>query len=306
MGQRKSVWERIKEKKAELAEKQRQKKTLEFQKKVRKNAERINKEYNKGIKRLVSQPCQFELTGMGVTGSFTMNDGTPIVSYTSLQSYEGTPRGAFFQVREVFPTVGVCATVTKCPAPVSMFTKNIGKGVLKGSDRLFLPFTGFSPDFNAKKLYVSRFGWNPLVENLNRDKDLIKALNSLPDSMTYWFTSKEGRTYQFKDNKDKDYQTICQVIPCGNETLTAIRFMAGSDLKKIHSAAIAVSRIRSHIINYGYTQETFGKIIQPWAQPMLGLFKKQRVETATAMCPNCGSPILPEAEYCHSCGQKLR
>jgi hypothetical protein len=188
-----------------------------------------------------------------------------------------------------------------------MFTKNMGKGFLKGSDRLFLPFTGFSPDFNAKNLHASKSGWNPLIENLNLDKDLIKALNSLPDSMTYWFTSKEGRTYQFKDNKDKDYQTICQVIPCGNETLTAIRFMAGSDLKKIHRAAIAISRIRSHIINYGYTQQNFGKTIQPWAQPMLTLFKKPRAtEPAAAKCPKCGSPILPGAEYCQSCGQKLR
>jgi len=306
MGQKKGIWERIKEKRAEQAEKQQQKKTLEFQKKLRENAEVMNKEYNQGIKRIVSQPCRFELTDMGVTGFFTMNDGTPIVSYTSLQLYEGTPRGAFLQKREVFPTVGVCATVTESSIPSSMFTKSIGKGFLKGSDRLFLPFSGFSPDFNARKLYDSRSGWDPLVEKLNQDKDLIKALNSLPNSVTFWLTHKEGRTYKFEDYRDKDYETICQVIPCGNETLTAVRFMAGSDLQKIQSVAVAISRVRTHIMNYGYTEQASGKIIQPWAPPMLALFKSKATEPAIAKCVKCGAPITGGAKYCQNCGQKLR
>jgi len=82
--------------------------------------------------------------------------------------------------------------------------------------------------------------------------------------------------------------------------------MAGSDLHKINSVAVAISRVRTHIMNYGYTEEVLGKIIQPWAQPMFALFKSKATEPAIAKCVKCGEPIIADAGYCQNCGQKLR
>jgi hypothetical protein len=134
---------------------------------------------------------------------------------------------------------------------------------------LFLPFVPM-PAFSAKEMYKEKFSWNPLIERLNQDNYLLDLINKLPKSTSVSTSSKITECFTI-NMEDKDYETICQVIPLGNDTLISTRHMGGGRWG-IEHAVKAISRIRELVLEYGYDQPTTGQFPEQWASAIAALF----------------------------------
>lgn len=86
---------------------------------------------------------------------------------------------------------------------------------------------------------------------------------------------KRSFNQSFKLNdRDDNYETVCQVIPFGNKTIIATRYMMSEGWQPVEQAVKTIIRIHKHIVDYDYNQPTTGPIAQPWATqiitPLLG------------------------------------
>jgi hypothetical protein len=156
-----------------------------------------------------------------------------------------------------------------------MFVKNVRVGLRKAP--FFLPYTA-TPAFSAKKIYTEKSNWNPLIELLNQDKKLRGLLKDLPTKTTVivemakdiWGNVKRTTSQVYKLNdKDDNYNTVCQVIPFKDKSLITTYHMMDNP-KRIEYAVKTIIRIREHVIDYGYDQPTTGQIPQPWANIFVG------------------------------------
>ena len=267
--------------------------------------ERLNKEYNKGLKKIAKTPIEFNVSQAGILSRIEMKSGVHITSFTTLVPYMG-------QVKEVAPLVPItcaCGTFVEKPIPSSMFVKKVRAGLLKES--FFLPYVAM-PAFSAKRVYKEKSNWNPLIERLNQDKKLRGLLKALPTETNVEIARDKITTFQvFKVNdKDDNYNTVCQVIPFKDKSLVTTRHMMGDHrafyAKRIEHAVKAISRIREHIIDYSYDRPTSGPIPQPWASTILGFLAPTPTPAPPTNCPSCGAKLLPEATFCPSCGKRVK
>ena len=272
-----------------------------------KTLEWLNKEYNKSLKKIAKTPIEFNVSQNGILSHIEMKSGVHIASFTALVPYMG-------QVEEALPLVAMtctCGTYVERPTPSSMLVKNVRAGLLKES--FFLPYVAM-PKFSAKKVYKEKLNWNPFVDHLNQDKRLRDLLKDLPTetkvavSMTKDLVGNpKVVTYQiFKvDDKDDNYNTVCQVIPFKDKSLVTTRHMMEKP-GRIGHAVEAISRIREHIMDYGYDHPTTGPIPQPWASAIMLLLAGTPAPVQPANCPSCGATLSPGATFCPSCGEKVK
>jgi hypothetical protein len=269
--------------------------------------ERLNKEYNKGLKKIAKTPIEFNVSQKGILSRIEMKSGVHIASYTALVPYMG-------QVKESAPLVPLtcnCGTFVEKPVPSSMFVKNVRVGLLKES--FFLPYAAM-PKFSAKRVYKEKLNWNPLIERLNQDKKLRGLLKDLPTETKVavsvekdiWGNPRRTTFQIFKvDDKDDNYNTVCQIIPFKDKSLVTTRHMMEKP-RRIEHAVKAISGIREHIIDHGYDQPTTGPIPQPWASAIMVLLVSTPAPAPPANCPSCGAPLSPEAAFCPSCGRRVK
>jgi hypothetical protein len=253
-------------------------KTEDIDPSMRKCIESVNKDYNKALSKIARTPIEFKKHQNGILGRFETNDGISLVSYTELgwfpKLYEGGIVDWFdkpgYKAIQCF-----CGTIVDKPVPISMFVKKMKTGLLK-EKLLFLPFVPM-PAFSANEVYKEKFSWNPLIERLNQDNYLLDLINKLPTT-TSVMTSSQITEY-FKINiKDKNYETVCQVIPLGKDTLISTRHMFGVGGERaqqlgIGNAVKAISRIRELILEYGYDQPTTGQFPEQWATAIVALLR---------------------------------
>jgi len=230
----------------------------------------LKKEYNKGLKKIARTPIEFNVSQNGILSRIATKKGIRIASYTVMAPYPG-------QIKEhplMFPMACICGTFIERPIPNSMFVKGVRVGLRK--DRFFLPYTA-TPAFSAKKVYKEKLNWNPLVELLNQDKKLRGLLKDLPTKTTVVVEKMRKGTinnvYKVND-KDDNYNTVCQVIPFKDKSLIATYHMM-DEPKRIENAVKAIGRIREHIIEYGYDQPTTGQIPQPWASTIVAFLSEK-------------------------------
>jgi hypothetical protein len=102
---------------------------------------------------------------------FNDAEGNPTTLVQAQHVFEGTPHGAVVEMRKIYQSATICSTIVNASTPFSLLFKEIGKGFLKGSARMFLPLT--SLPFNEKELMNSPLLQTPVVAALNSDKNLI-------------------------------------------------------------------------------------------------------------------------------------
>lgn len=213
-------------------------------------------------------------TTLGAAARFTTNDDMPIVSYIVIQYIDRRPSGGSLYV---FPTDFIFGSFVVRSIPLSMIAKRIS------SQRVFIPFQT-SPDlqFNAYAIWMYRINWNPLVDALNNDKQLLSDLSSLPDQATIYIPkSMGGVTSKIEDGNERNFECLCQIVPYENLTFFGIRALIISDTfassmkrdKRVKSIISALRLIRGHILDYGHGTLVTGQIAQDWIKIPIFLFQ---------------------------------
>ncbi|MBX5329356.1 hypothetical protein HM003_08435 [Candidatus Bathyarchaeota archaeon A05DMB-5] len=251
-------------------------KTEDIDPSVRKCLEGVNKDYNKALSKIAKTPIEFKKYQDGILGRFETKDGIPFVSYTDLRWFPKLYEGGlvdWFDKPGYKPIQCFCGTMANRPIPTSMFVKKVKVGLFK--EKLsFLPFVPMSA-FSAKEVYKEKFSWNPLIERLNQDNYLLDLIKELP-TRTGVATSSKITEYFTINDEDKNYETLCQVIPLGNDTFISTRHMFGYGGERaqrwgIERAVKAISRIRELILEYGCDQPTTGQFPEQWATAIAAL-----------------------------------
>jgi hypothetical protein len=247
----------------------------EKEKALNKTLQWMKEEYNKALKKIAKTPIEFQDSlQKGITTYIETKEGIRIFSAVNIESnteYVKQPK----ELSPIFTTFCFCGAFAEKPVPSSMFVKNVRIGLLK--QPFFLPFTA-TPKFSAKKIYKEKTNWNPFIERLNQDKKLRDLIKKLPTQTSVLVEVQKdiygnvkrtfSRSYKLND-RDDNYETVCQVIPFGDKTIVATRHMMGKGYRPIEQAVKTIIRIREHIIDYGYDQPTTGPIAQPWAAQII-------------------------------------
>lgn len=310
-----------------------------------KSFEKINKDYNRALRRLAKTPIEFETrkisdfnSGLGpgsmdgIAHLIETEDGGTLVSFTVLIHFT-----AYGLARPVVGEGLTCYTGTFVDRtiPASIIVKNVKMGMRR--KLYFLPCVEM-PSFSAKEVLKKKTDWNLLLDNLNNDESLRSLLKKLPTEKTIYgiderYQAGKDKSWNYGLNdEDDNYHTLCQIVPLGNKTLIATRHMV-SDPKRIEHAVRAINRIRDHIVNFGLDGFSRGRIPQPWAKDVIELIRhysasRERpltdissepiarhevapqttgpVDTESqAACPSCSVRIHEGEKYCRSCGADL-
>jgi len=233
-----------------------------FEDEKRKAVDEINKWMNKSLRDIVSEPVELKPLPMGVTfgvaGAFITKDNTPIVSYITLESPWGTSKVM------VYPMVYLFGSFVDHSVPTSMITKRMSAGFMS-SQRVLIPFEA-QPNlqFDAKTIWKSKSGWNPLLEVMNTDKRLISALSSLSNESAINLSPKRWLTYKIEDKNERDMECLCQIVPYKNLTFIGIRVLGLSVKDQVKNVINAVRMFRGHIVSYGHTGPATGHVAQDW------------------------------------------
>jgi len=271
--EQKGFFGKIKEKYEAHQEAVEQKREEELEKELKKEIERLNTAMNKSLKDITSAPVEYKPltigTTFGVTGGFTTNDNVPIVSYITIESCrtEGIGRKLL-----VYPINFIFGSFADRPIPLSLITKIISTGFMR-SERVFIPFQ-MQPNlqFDVKTIWKNKMNWNPLVETMNEDKQLISALSSLPNETAVQLSSKRWLTYKIEDKNERNVECVCQIVPYENLTFIGIRVLGAND-KVIKNVINALRMIRGHILSYGHGTPVTGQLAQDWIKIPIALFQ---------------------------------
>ena len=309
------------------------------------NVDRINRDYERALRRIAKMPLEFEVrrindfdSGLGpgsmdgVSHLIETDDGANVVALTVLIHY--TAYGLAKPVVSEGMTC-YCGAFVNAPVPGSIIVKSVKEGLRKRP--YFLPYVE-AERFSARELLRNKTGWNGLLEVLNADEALRGSLRRLPmekviSGIDERFQAGRNKTWVHRLNdEDDNYRTLCQVVPLGRRTLVATRHIV-EDPKRIEHAVGAIRRIRDHILAFGYGRHSFGRIPQPWANDVMGLIDRykrserppipeaglQREASAEPVmkdselepdvshrgCQRCGASVHEGEKYCRSCGASL-
>lgn len=161
-----------------------------------------------------------------VTPSFIITKIKETTSQTlsliqALQLYVGTPSGTMVTLRKIYPSVSAIVAVIPGTIPYTLVHREVSKGFLKGSEKLFVPFTNTT--LGEPKLVPQSMMQTPLVADLNK---LIEAQNTL--ILNLLLTSSVHLTYKADLNIScSDFGGRCTVVPMGNETALFFRGAKG-------------------------------------------------------------------------------
>jgi len=134
------------------------------------------------------------------------------------------------------------------------------------------------PGFSAKKTYEDKSIWNPLLERLNQDEKLLRLIGTLPTEKAVQITQKKMQVFKIHD-EDRNYETLCQVIPFENTTFIGTRNLCIGKTIDIAGAVMVIGRIYRHILEHNYDKPTNGQVPQPWAGPIYALYNSNEGKT---------------------------
>lgn len=248
-----------------------QKKQEELEKEKRKVIDEVTSLVNKYLKDIISVPVEFKPTSIGATfglaGGFTTTDNIPVVSFITI---EHILQPAFSEAR-FFPMNYIFGSYADRSVPISMIAKKLSTGFVR-SERLLIPFQP-RPQFDAKAIWKNKIDWNPLLDAINNDKQLIAALSSLPNQTTVLLSSKRMLTYKIEDQNEINTECLCQIIPFKTLSFIGIRALGLSlrDKTQLNNVINLFRMIRGHILSYGHALPTAGHIAQDWIKVTVSL-----------------------------------
>lgn len=278
------IFGKIKEKKEEWDKKREEGKVVQIQKEMDKAFEDFKKNLDKQLGKMGLSLGYAGLSGadararQGGTLIARFNDaeGSPITLVEAQHVFEGTPHGVAVEIRKVYRSVAIMSTIVNASTPFSMLFKEVDKGFMKGSAKVFLPLT--SLPFNEKELLNSSLLQMPVVAALNSDKDLCNEITNLPLGCQVDLTYKAWLTISCPDIAGQ-----CAIVPAGDETIVSLRAYGTYWEPKMMVQTLAA--IRKHISSYQHTEKVMGKIPAPWINTMYALCKSKSPEQAQSSGP---------------------
>jgi hypothetical protein len=190
--------------------------------------EDFQKEIRKELGKFGFADMTFKLSGYPTlfTPSFIMAKLKETTSQTlsiiqTLQVYVGTPHGAMVTMRKVYPSVSAIVAIIPGTIPYTLVHREVSKGFLKASERLFVPFTNTT--LGEPKLVLQSMMESPLLAGLNK---LTEAQNTLYNNLL--LASSVHLTYKADLNIScSDLGGRCTVVPMGKETAFFFRGAKG-------------------------------------------------------------------------------
>jgi len=278
------IFGKIKEKKEEWDKSREEGKVSQIQMLMNKAFEDFKKNLEKKLGKMGLSLAYAGLSGANakarqggtLIARFNDTEGNPITLAEVQHVYEGTPHGAMVEMRRVYPSAAIWSTIINASTPFSMLFKEVGKGFMKGSAKMFLPLT--SLPFNEKELLNSSLLQTPVASALNSDKDLCNEIANLALGCQVNLTYKAWITISCPDIAGK-----CAIVPAGDETLVSLRTYSPNWEPKTMMQTLAV--IRKHISANQHAEKVMGKIPAPWVNTMYALCKAKSPENTEPSNP---------------------
>jgi len=279
------IFGKLKEKKSEWDKKREEEKVNQTQKMIDKGFEDFKKDLGKQLGKL-----GLSLTYTGLSGAdararkggtliarFNDKEGQPITLIQSQEIYEGTPHGAIAEMRKIYWPFAIWGTIVQGSALFTLLFKQIGRGFMKGTAKVFLPFT--SLPFNEKELLNSPLLQTPVVAALNSDRDICDNAALLSLGCQVNLTHKAWLNISCSD-----IAGTCVIVPAGDETAVFLRNYGTYGEPKL--ILETMSRIRRNILAYPHAEKVAGKVPALWINTVYTLSKAKTSELAGASNPS--------------------
>jgi len=273
------LFDKIKKKKTEWDEKRQEKKVAQIQKQIDESFETFKKKLAKQLGKLGLSLTYVNLSGAdakarnagSIIARFDDSEGYPITLVQTQAVYEGTPHGALAELRKVYCSAVMWGTIIQGSIPHTLLFKEIGKGFMKGTAKVFLPFE--SLPFNEKELLNSPLlSQTPVIVALNADKKLCDTISRLALGFSLSLTHKAWLDITCPDIAGK-----CTIVPVQNETAIFLRNYSNYGEPK--TMLETLSRIREKILTHPHSEKANGKIPAPWINMMFALSKAKSPES---------------------------
>ena len=205
-----------------------EKNTAEIQKLTDQYYENFQKDIGIELNKMGYPDLTFKSLGTPslVTPSFIMatmktrTDQTLNIIQT-LQAYVGTPAGTMATLRKVFPSVSAIVSIIPGTIPYTLVHREVSKGFLKGSEKLFVPFTNTT--LGELKLVPQSMMESPLVAELNKlTEDQTNLCNNLLLASSVHLTYKADLNISCSDLGGR-----ITIVPMGGETALFFRGAKG-------------------------------------------------------------------------------
>lgn len=271
------VFDKIKGKKTAWDRKQEDRKIGEIQRGIDKLFQDFKKTFEKQLGKMGLPISYLALTAAGaekrnagfIVLRFNDSGGYPTTVIQGQHIYEGTPFGASFSKRVVYTGATFWGTIVQGSIPFTLLFRAVGKGFMKGTEKVFLPLT--SLPFNEKELLNDPRLQVPVVAALNADKNLVDAVDRLPLTSYINLTHKSTMTVSCPDIGGK-----CVIIPADTETSIFLRCYGHSGEPKTMLGIL--SRIRKHVLARPHTEKVTGKVPAPVFNTMYALTRAKSPE----------------------------
>ena len=278
------IFGKIKEKKGEWDKKREEGKVVHIQKEIDKAFEDFKKNLDKKLGKMGLSLAYAGLSGANakarqggtLIARFNDAEGNSTTLVEAQHVFEGTPHGAIAEMRKVYRSAAIWSTIVNASTPFSMLFKEVDKGFMKGSAKVFLPLT--SLPFNEKEQLNSPLLETPVVAALNSDKNLCDDITNLALGCQVNLTHKAWLNISCPDIVGQ-----CAIVPAGDETVVSLRAYGTYWEPKMMVQTLA--RIRRHISANRHTEKVTGKIPAPWINTMYALCKSKSLEQTDAFGP---------------------
>jgi hypothetical protein len=278
------IFGKLREKKGEWDKKREEGKVEQIQKQMDKALEDFKKDLGKQLGKMGLSLAYAGLSGAdaqarkggALIARFNDIEGYTTTLVQAQHVYEGTPHGAMAEMRKVYWSAAIWSTIVNGSTPFSLLFKEVGKGFMKGSAKVFIPF--ISLPFNEKDLLNSPLLQTPVVAALNSDKDICDNIANLGLGCQVNLTYKAWLTVSCPDMAGK-----CVIVPAGDETVVSLRTYGTYGEPKLMFQTLA--KIRKHISAHQHTEMVNGKIPAPWINTMYALCKAKSTEGTEASGP---------------------
>jgi len=278
------IFGKLKEKKSEWDKKREEQKVNQIQEMIDKGFEDFKKDLGKHLGKLGLSLAYAGLSGAdararnggALIARFNDKEGYPITLVQSQTVYEGSPPGAMAEMRKVYWPSAIWSTIVQGPTPFTLLFKEVERGFMKGSAKLFLPFT--SLPFNEKELLNSPLLQTAVAVALNSDEKICDSVAELSLKCTVSLTHKSWLNIECSDIAGK-----CAIVPAGDETAVFMRNYGTYGEPKL--ILETMTRIRRGILAYPYTEKVTGKVPALWINTVYALSKAKTPEPAEAPSP---------------------
>ena len=278
------MWDLLKGKKDEQdSKKEEEKRVSEIRKMTDEAFERFKKDFGKDLQKLGLQEPIVTLTGYPdlltpclIIARFSDREAKPVTLIQTLQLYTGSPPGgpAWGTMRKIYFSVAIWFSTVQGAIPFTLVYREISKGLLKGSQKLFVPFTNTT--LGELKITDPSLMQLPLVADLNKNTEYFDIIHSnLLTSTSVHLTHKATLSIGYNDLGGR-----CTIIPIGEETAIFFRDTKGDLGTYFNTEKIlyALSGIRRCISNHVTSEKVSGNVPSPVFNLLYSLAKGESIK----------------------------